>query len=58
MEMTQAEILAYLDLVAAAMRLPNDENIDAVEAYEAAYPMVADAAYTMGQKGELTGAKS
>ena len=66
MEMTQAElraflkgriksrVLEYLDLVAAAMRLASDENINAVEAFEAACPGVVDAAYTMGQRGELS----
>jgi hypothetical protein len=38
----------YLNLVAKAIKTMADEDIDAIEAYEAKYPEIADATYQAG----------
>jgi len=44
----KAHVDAYLTLTAEAIRNPSEANIDALEAYEAAYPWIVDAAYQKG----------
>jgi len=39
------EVNEYLDLIAAYLANSTDANVDAIEAFEAAHPGIADAAY-------------
>ncbi len=43
--MTNATINKFRDLIAAYLASPTEANVDAVEAFEAANPNVADAFY-------------